>query len=302
MENFMPSASRRNAFSFIELLVVITIIGILVALLLPAVQAAREAARRSSCQRNLSQLILAVHSYKNLHGVSPPGTIEPQGPIRNVAQGFHHNWIVQILPHMEQDNAWSYIDSTVGVYDPKNAPVAKLKLDVLQCPSQSPTRTPQTCYGGVHHDREAPIDVTNNGVFFLNSFVRYEDVTDGSSHTIFLGEMFPENGGLGWMSGTRATLRNAGVGAGAAAPGAVVMAQNAVDAIVADLQEKRGTKKRAPIDPLLVVGGFGSVHPGGAQYAFGDGRAMFLAAKASPKVARLLAHRADGMLLDEDSY
>jgi prepilin-type processing-associated H-X9-DG protein len=284
--------------------VVVTIIGILIALLLPAVSAAREAARRISCSRNLAQLIVAVHNYQNIHGFYPPGTIDEKGPIRSVAQGYHHNWIVQILPYLEQRNAWSAIDKRVSVYDPANARVASLRLEVLECPSQLMPKTPQSCYAGVHHDREAPIDVDNNGVFFLNSRVRYEDVTDGSAQTIFLGEIPPEIGGLGWMSGTRATLRNVGLGGmmpGAFVPGAAMTSESAISSVMEDLGDPE-IRQNKTSDPLLVVGGFGSLHPGGAQFAFGDGHVRFLSGTASPQVMQLLAHRADGKLLDGESY
>jgi prepilin-type N-terminal cleavage/methylation domain-containing protein len=289
----MNAPFRRSGFSFIELLVVITIIGLLISLLLPAVHMAREAARRMSCNRNLAQLILAVHSYQNLHGVYPPGTIADQGPLRNVAKGYHHNWIVQILPHLEQTNAWRRIDHSRGVYDPANAAVAGLTLEVLQCPS-TPQVPGQSCFAAVHHDREAPIDVTNNGVFFLNSRVRYEDVTDGTSHTIFLGEIQPEPGGLGWMSGTRATLRNPGTGAGVLALTGALTADKAVLAIMTDLRAEGATGK---IDPELVVGNFGGTH---GNFAFGDGRVVMLG--AAPRVMQLLAHRADGMILDGETH
>src|SRR5215813_6754415 len=103
----------RRAFTLVELLVVIAIIGVLVALLLPAVQVAREAARRSQCGSHLSQLIVAVNNYELAHGAYPPGTIEPKGPIASVPTGYHHNWIVQILPYIEEQNAWKAIDKTV---------------------------------------------------------------------------------------------------------------------------------------------------------------------------------------------
>ncbi|MBW3598258.1 MAG: DUF1559 domain-containing protein [Planctomycetes bacterium] len=290
----MNPSTRRSGFSFIELLVVITILGLLISLLLPAVQMAREAARRTSCNRNLGQLILAVHSYQNLHGVYPPGTIAAQGPIRSTPQGYHHNWIVQILPFLEETNVWKHVDLTVSVYHPNNAPVAAMTLDALQCPS-TPTVTSQTCYAAVHHHREAPIDANNNGVFYLNSRVRYEDVTDGTSHTIFLGEVLPEQGGLGWMSGTRATLRNPIAGAGGlmGLTGALT-ADKAVLAIMTDLRAEGASGK---IDPALVVGGFNGTH---GNYAFGDGRVVRLG--AAPGVMQLLAHRADGMLLDGETH
>jgi prepilin-type processing-associated H-X9-DG protein len=86
----------------------------------------------------------------------------------------------------------------------------RLGIRMLSCPSSLGTGSGFTSYAGVHHDVEAPIDVDNNGVFFLNSRVRYDDITDGSSHTLFIGEKFIEPDDLGWMSGTRSTLRNTG--------------------------------------------------------------------------------------------
>ncbi len=78
---------------------VITIIGILIALLLPAVQAAREAARRAQCMNNLTQIGVALQDYESAQNVLPPGTIDKQGPIHNVPKGYHMGWLVQLLPY-----------------------------------------------------------------------------------------------------------------------------------------------------------------------------------------------------------
>src|SRR5213080_1205849 len=143
----------RAAFTLVELLVVIAIIGVLVALLLPAVQAAREAARRSSCSNNLTQLSIAVHNYEMAHGVYPPGTIDAVGPIMNVTTGYHHNWVVQILPYIEEQNAYNLLDKKLSVYHPTNAAVAANMPRWLTCPS-SGARGDIPCYAACHHDKE----------------------------------------------------------------------------------------------------------------------------------------------------
>jgi prepilin-type processing-associated H-X9-DG protein len=228
----------------VELLVVIAIIGILVSMMLPAVQAARESARRSMCTNNLAQLILAVHNYESAHEVYPPGTINDKGPIRNEPKGYHHNWIVQILPYVEEENAYRLIDQSVSVYAPKNAAVRQHSIGLLQCPSepgQMWNGIGGTNYAGSHHDVEAPIDIDNNGVFFLNSRLRYEDIRDGSSHTIFLAEKRLDGNDLGWMSGTRATLRNTGTPLNSTVPSAVAFAAAAPGAPPPSQADEEGT-------------------------------------------------------------
>ena len=311
------SKQKLRGFTLVELLVVIAIIGVLVALLLPAVQAAREAARRVSCTNNLSQLIIAVHNYEMPHGVYPPGTIDAKGPIVNARLGYHHNWIVQILPFIEQENMWRAIDKTQSVYHPKNKPVAAARIHSLNCPSSPAGRT-SMCYAGVHHDQEKPIDARDSGVFFLNSVVRYDDVEDGASNTIFIGEKLPDAWDLGWMSGTRATLRNAGTPVNALSYGKglpqsrdndenTVFDEATQQFVPAPEEEAPSVLFDAPpgfvpgpggVTPgnPLYVGGFGSHHPGGAQFAMGDGSVRFISQTISPTAYANLANRHDGKL------
>ena len=255
--------SCKRGFTLIELLVVIAIISILVALLLPAVQAAREAARRAQCTSQLGQIVLAINQYEMNHLVYPPGVVEEKGPIQSQPVGYHHSWIEFILPYIEERPSAETIDWAVGVYHADNAAVREHEIRLLKCPSDSGVGAISN-YAACHHDIEAPIDVDNHGVFFLNSRLRFDDITDGVSHTIFLGERVTDPSDLGWMSGTNSTLRNTG-GGGTAAP--------------------------TTANPFLAVGTFVSRHPGGGMYAMGDGSVHFYSA-ANP----VLGHRSDGEL------
>jgi prepilin-type N-terminal cleavage/methylation domain-containing protein/prepilin-type processing-associated H-X9-DG protein len=280
----------RSAFTLVELLVVIAIIGILVALLLPAVQAAREAARRLSCVNNLTQLVLAVQNYEMGYRVYPPGTINETGPIVNKPEGYHHNWLEQILPYMEESTTYNAIDFNVGVYDEKNYPVRQVRVELFLCPSDGERGDDiaLTNYAGLHHHVDALIDDDNMGIFFLNSSVRYEDVKDGVSHTIFLGEKTNDaKSDYGWMSGTRSTLRNTGL------------------PINTELRRRQMARQRygmpAAYDDAdtqeIVVGTFGAYHPGGANFAFGDGHVRFISETYDIQAFQQLGNRDDGKLL-----
>ena len=122
-----------RAFTLVELLVVIAIIGVLVALLLPAVQSAREAARRAKCTNNLRQLGLAVHAYHGVHRKLPKGN---DFRIITGRPPFNFNMFVYLLPHLEQKNLYDQIDLDALIESPQNLPVWGNVVDVLQCPSE----------------------------------------------------------------------------------------------------------------------------------------------------------------------
>ena len=255
----------------------IAIIAILVALLLPAVQQAREGARRLQCSNNLLQVGLALRNYESAHGSLPPGSVDPNPPIQNRNQGYHFGWVVQILPYLEQEKVYRNFDFSVGVYDKKNANACSAPLAVMHCPSTWGGRGGNS-YAACHHDVEAPIDVDNNGVLFANSHVTRDDILDGASNTIFAGENSDPDM-FGWASGTRSTLRNTGT-----KMNAVKLLPSGAAAVV------------NPTLPLLFVGGFGSTHTGGAHFLFGDGSVHFLGETIAMPVYRRLGNRADGEL------
>jgi prepilin-type N-terminal cleavage/methylation domain-containing protein len=204
------SVHRRTAFTLVELLVVIAIIGILVAFLLPAIQASRESARRAMCCNNLRQLVLAVHDYEMAHEYYPAGTVNNTGPIRNVPKGHHISWIARILPYAEENALFANLDLSLSAYHHKNDRARQTAIGLLWCPSFWGGSSPFSNYAGCHHDVEAPIDADNRGVFFLNSRLTRDDLKDGPAYTLFIGEKLIEDTDLGWLSGTPATLRNTG--------------------------------------------------------------------------------------------
>jgi prepilin-type N-terminal cleavage/methylation domain-containing protein/prepilin-type processing-associated H-X9-DG protein len=209
-----------RGFTLVELLVVIAIIGILIALLLPALMQSRESARRAQCSHHLSQIGLAIASYESAYECLPVGTTNSTGPIQNQPPGEHVSWTVRLLPYLEQMTTYRAIDLSKSIYDPVNRPARCVQVALFSCPSSrnwsgGPSMLSVSDYAGCHHDLEQPIDTTNHGVLFLNTAVRLRDITDGSAQTIFVGEKIAEdddNGvfDLGWASGTRATLRNTG--------------------------------------------------------------------------------------------
>lgn len=135
--NVPKKGGRRRGFTLVELLVVIAIIGILVALLLPAVQAAREAARRAQCSNNLKQIGLAMHHYHDQARCFPPGNIATSMPGR--MSGWHvpcrTNWAISLLPFLEQEPLYSQYNHNVDNRGPQNKDVRETDLDVYNCPS-----------------------------------------------------------------------------------------------------------------------------------------------------------------------
>lgn len=292
--NHLKNGVGRSGFTLVELLVVIAIIGILVGLLLPAVQAAREAARRCSCTNNLAQIGLAIHNFEFAAEHLPAGVIDDKGPIRNEPIGKHISWTVQLLPYLEQSALYNEVDQAAGIYAPSNATVRKVSIATFQCPSSPDYRSssdPETgvglsSYAAVYHDAESPIDVSNNGTFYLNSRTKFSEILDGTTNTIFAGEKLMLPLDLGWASGTRATLRNASKYAG-------VDYRNRDVATLASDEEAQGS---------LEVGGFGSFHTGGANFVFGDGSVRFLSYSIKPAVFKQLANRADGEIISADDF
>jgi prepilin-type N-terminal cleavage/methylation domain-containing protein len=193
---------RRTAFTLVELLVVIAVIGVLVALLLPAVQSAREAARRMSCQNNLKQIALATHNYESALGAYPPSFCIQPGA---VLSGNNGSWSAQgrILPYIEQGSAYDRVQLDVAWDAPTNRAtgVPIMRIPVYRCPSEA-NDLPRLDGSGAAYTR--PLNYTFNlgtwlvhhpatnqggdGAMFVNSRLTPADFLDGLSNTLCASE------------------------------------------------------------------------------------------------------------------
>lgn len=268
------------------------------------------------------QIGLALNNYLMAHEVLPPGTQNATGPIQSKeGGGYHMSWVTQILPYLEQQNVYNHIDFTKSVYDTVNVPARQQKISMFVCPSDPGSSISAvaavTNYCGVHNDFETPIDVNQNGVLFLNSSIRYEQIRDGSSNTIFVMEAVLNTGSdLGWMSGTKATLRNAVIkNPGSTQPAPTTDSQDANGTPPAIVEEAIynlhfATNSRGIVPNVRqeladlqsgreTVGGPSSFHTGGGHYLLGDGSVRFISQNIDPKTLRNLAHRADGEMLKD---
>ncbi|QDT32463.1 DUF1559 domain-containing protein [Thalassoglobus polymorphus] len=220
----MMLKSRRNfrGFTLIELLVVIAIIAILVALLLPAVQQAREAARRTQCKNNLKQLGLALHNYHDTHGIFP-NDMHAYWPTKNSranGEPRNHSWMVMILPFIDQTPLYNAIDTEEQFYGqtlPSGDLITAQDIPGFQCPSDSQIDTSSiynlsvTNYAGSQgFDWWRRKGQVHEGVFSLESKVRMRDIVDGTSNTIAVGEVNSTGQKWGGRRGGGGTPRRGG--------------------------------------------------------------------------------------------
>jgi len=307
-----PQLRRARGFTLIELLVVIAIIAVLVALLLPAVQQAREAARRSSCKNNLKQIGLALHNYHDTHGAFPPGWIgvEQAAPFRPDVEGpSGMSWQVMILPFMDQAplyNQLNFSQPVIQTVPNQNNILFQTTITGYRCPSDagperwdieeegSPgtvlqTNLPNANYPGVFgtteiHDCET-VGLGNNcwgnGVFGHNTAYKMRDLIDGTSNTFLVGE--------------RASRLNVPAGEPAHLSTWVGVIPEGEEAFARIL----GGTDHPPNDPAGHLEDFSSFHEGGAQFLLGDGRVRFVSENIDEGLYESLATRQGGEVVGE---
>ena len=297
----MDARRESRGFTLVELLVVIAIIGILIALLLPAVQAAREAARRTSCLNNLKQIGLALLNHHDAQGTFPPGTQDPPG---SVYLGWA--WSASILPYVEDEAVHDLIDFDKRWTDAACAEGRRWLLPFYQCPSapenivipEKAYNSAETNYGNIathcvtlgfstgatyrKHEREiiAPIgrDAISRGVLFFHSSTEIREITDGTSKTLVVGEtdVFPPisthgGGGKMWVHGNHLTI------------------YWGLNYRPSDVDERFNR----------VRGRILSHHPGGVQFAFADGHVSFISETIDQDTLTALFTRDGGLGVEE---
>jgi prepilin-type N-terminal cleavage/methylation domain-containing protein len=200
------TVGKRRGFTLVELLVVIAIIGVLVALLLPAVQAAREAARRMQCGNNLKQLGLAMQNYHDTHKKFPGVAVFGRsGPLPQRA--YHHTWCEAILPFIEQQPLYDSVDRRIAVYGTSPQAIVSTVVPNFLCPSDTGFRNPSETHGiavthyvaneGWHWWQGAVVpggggglnpSADYQGVFSGGQFTNMSKLRDGTSNTVLLAE------------------------------------------------------------------------------------------------------------------
>ncbi|MBN1853136.1 MAG: DUF1559 domain-containing protein [Pirellulales bacterium] len=320
--------SRAFGFTLVELLVVIAIIGILVALLLPAVQAAREAARRSTCESNFKQIGLALHNYHSAHKTFPPGTLFAvpdsgsacrDGP-EEAYSGF--GWGTFILPYMEEISLYDRLDftGTSPIYTDISWEAISTPVETYMCPSEKNTDKWVDCCTGRDHFGEPTFDwrLSNmagvadsldaycwnyqpthngNGILFNYSRIHTGKILDGTSHTYIVGEIvgakgFDHAGEEVWVGHTWVTRNVCDMSQGINGPGSIPGGRD--DTI--DPYDGDGGNRH---DEYHRENGFSSFHPGGAHFVYADGSVHFVHDDIDFYVLLARATRAGGEVANE---
>lgn len=313
---------RHSGFTLIELLVVIAIIAILIALLLPAVQQAREAARRTQCKNNMKQIGLALHNYESTSTCFPLGS---NGPWDRVP-----NWRLQIFPYLEQANLYARMDYNVSFNGNSTTvnttALSDNKIGAYICPSSPLETNPTNAVGTTYNNAlrtQVPMYVgisgatpdvaartvgsisnyggfyTNNGMLLHNQQTRIRDAVDGTSNVMMVAEQSGRIGTRDVRSGYYGGYT--GTTFGNPVSGSVPNGVDSWSTGLTGVQYRINSPTLAagsdqPWDPNTVINSF---HVGGIHGLLGDGSVRFLSDNMDMALLRNLCSREDGVPLGE---
>jgi prepilin-type N-terminal cleavage/methylation domain-containing protein/prepilin-type processing-associated H-X9-DG protein len=312
-----PCRKQRAGFTLVELLVVIAIIGVLVAMLLPAVQAAREAVRRSSCANNLRQVGIALQNYESTFHSLPSGYIS-QFKADGSDTGPGWGWGAFLLNHLEETSLSGLLRFDRPIEDSTNTQVRTMSVAVYLCPSDTVAQVwtargdvslvdqqiitvsqigalPKICdvaaanYVGMFGNKEPGID--GPGLFFRNSHVRLREILDGTSNTITAGERSHLLGEATWVGSVTGALLAPGP-EDTDGIGSFEVEHSSVMVLGA------AGENFSPGDPNGEPDMFYSLHPGGVHFVFADAHVAFLSTQMDAKVFEALSTRAGGETVD----
>jgi prepilin-type N-terminal cleavage/methylation domain-containing protein/prepilin-type processing-associated H-X9-DG protein len=295
-------ARREHGFTLIELLVAMAIIGVLIGLLLPAVQAAREAGRRIQCVNNLKQIALALFNYEGSHRTFPPGYVSGFNAVGDDT-GPGWGWAAMLLPQFEQAPVYSSLNFNLSIEDRANLTGRLATVGDYICPSDTveiywavdrdvTTGAPRrnicqvapSNYIGMYGNGEPGPD--GDGLFFRNGKVGIPDIQDGTSHTLAVGERSHRLGEATWAGSVT---------------GAIMFPVDFDDIGRYRTETSSGMvlghvgEGSGPGDPRSDVNQFYSLHAGGGvNFLFADGHISFFKSTINYQVYKALAARAGG--------
>jgi prepilin-type N-terminal cleavage/methylation domain-containing protein/prepilin-type processing-associated H-X9-DG protein len=321
---------QRRGFTLIELLVAIAIIAVLIALMMPAVQSAREAARRIHCTNNLKQLGIALHNYHDTVRSFPPGYLSVRDPITFDNDGPGWGWAARSLNQMEQAPVFNSINFVLGIELPANQTARLTVLASFLCPSDAwrqniftivdstttgtstgapicdvapsnyvgsfGTGDPSSLYPSLINDDNRPPGRDNgDGLFFRNRSANIAQILDGTSQTFAVGERSQNLSRASWT----------GAVTNAAVPLVALQGEEGLDPEGGGALTLSHTGEgHGPNSPsgLAHADQYWSLHAGGANFLFADGSVRFIKEQVGFKIFRALATRSASEVLSADTF